>query len=255
MGTTPPGRPVPASVTVAVLATDAVVPTSALETTPGVPDLLSHRAPDPSATVVTPPGAATTAADAWRRRPVAARGRRPRRTVTRATAPLTEGPPMSPSRLRTTVIRAAVCVAVASPLALACAPSASAATNAELAKQVITLVNAQRTKVGCSPLRSSVALGKAAQLHSADMAKYNYFSHTSRDGRSPWQRIRAQGYTYGSAENIAAGQRSATAVVSAWMKSTGHRRNILNCSNKAVGVGVARGGYYGIYWTQDFGTR
>ena len=32
-------------------------------------------------------------------------------------------------------------------------------------------------------------------------------------------------------------------------------QNILNCSNKALGVGVARGGSYGIYWTQDFGTR
>jgi uncharacterized protein YkwD len=87
------------------------------------------------------------------------------------------------------------------------------------------------------------------------MAKYSYFSHTSRDGRSPWQRIRAQGYNYGSAENIAAGQSSAKSVVVAWMKSPGHRKNILNCSSKAVGVGVARGGSYGIYWTQDFGTR
>ena len=50
-------------------------------------------------------------------------------------------------------------------------------------------------------------------------------------------------------------QARAKAVVAAWMKSTGHRKNILNCRNKAVGVGVARGGTYGIYWTQDFGTR
>ena len=155
----------------------------------------------------------------------------------------------------TFVVRAAVCVAVTAPLALATAPTASAATNAELARQVVTLVNAQRTKVGCAPMRNSPALDRAARLHSADMARYDYFSHTSRDGRSPWQRIRAQGYPYGSAENIAAGQRSASAVVSAWMKSAGHRRNILNCSNKAVGVGVARGGSYRIYWTQVFGTR
>ena len=106
---------------------------------------------------------------------------------------------------------------------------------------MITLVNAQRTKAGCSPFRVSTALATAARLHSADMARYSYFSHTSRDGRSPWQRILAQGYAYGSAENIAAGQPSAAAV--------GHRvdeehrapHNILNCSNKAIGVGVARG--------------
>ena len=157
--------------------------------------------------------------------------------------------------LRTSLTRAAVCVALAAPLALGAAPTASAATTSELARQVITLVNAQRTKAGCSPFRVSTALATAARLHSADMARYSYISHTSRDGRSPWQRILAQGYHNGSAENIAAGQPSASSVVTAWMKSTGHRRNILNCSNKAIGVGVARGGSYGIYWTQDFGTR
>jgi uncharacterized protein YkwD len=162
---------------------------------------------------------------------------------------------MSPSPLRSTLTRAAVCVAVAAPLALATAPTASAATTTEMARQVVTLVNAERKKAKCAPLRNTPALARAARGHSADMAKYSYFSHTSRNGRSPWQRIRAQGYNYGSAENIAAGQSSAKSVVAAWMKSPGHRKNILNCSNKAVGVGVARGGSYRIYWTQDFGTR
>ncbi len=162
---------------------------------------------------------------------------------------------MSHRTLRTSLVRAATCVALAAPLALAAAPSASATTTTDLAKQVIVLVNAERKKVGCAPVRTGTALGTAARLHSVDMARYSYFSHTSRDGRSPWQRIRAQKYYWGSAENIAAGQTSAKSVMAAWMKSSGHRRNILNCSNKALGVGVARGGSYGIYWTQDFGTR
>jgi uncharacterized protein YkwD len=162
---------------------------------------------------------------------------------------------MSHYPLRSSLTRAAVCVAVAAPLALATAPTASAATTTEMARQVVTLVNAERKKAKCAPLRSTPSLARAALGHSADMAKYSYFSHTSRNGRSPWQRIRAQGYYYGSAENIAAGQTSAKSVVVAWMKSPGHRKNIMNCANKAVGVGVARGGRYGIYWTQDFGTR
>ena len=37
------------------------------------------------------------------------------------------------------------------------------------------------------------------------------------------------------------------------MNSAGHRANILNCAFKHLGVGVAKGGAYGIYWTQDFG--
>ena len=118
---------------------------------------------------------------------------------------------------------------------------------------MLRLVNVERAKVGCPAVRWEPRLATAARLHSQDMANRKYFSHTSLDGRSPWDRIRAQGYTSGSAENIAAGQQTAAAVMTAWMKSTGHKANILACSNRALGVGVGYGGPYGIYWTQDFG--
>jgi uncharacterized protein YkwD len=81
------------------------------------------------------------------------------------------------------------------------------------------------------------------------MAANGYFSHTGRDGRSFADRIRAQGYPSPAAENIARGQRSASAVMQAWLNSAGHRRNILNCSLRAIGVGFAPGNV----WTQDFG--
>ncbi len=158
-----------------------------------------------------------------------------------------------PFPVRTLLARAAMTAVVAAPLGITAATSADAAHSA-MAAEVITRVNAERKKVGCSPLRASEALRKAAQFHSYDMRTKNYFSHTSKDGRTPFDRMRAQGYRYGSAENIAAGQRTAQSVVSAWMKSTGHRKNILNCANKAIGVGVSQGsGTYSIYWTQDFG--
>lgn len=161
-----------------------------------------------------------------------------------------------PTALRSTLVRAAATAALLAPLGLAAAQPAQAVTGVQLEKDVVRLINVERKKVGCSALRIEPKLTRAASLHSYDMRLKNYFSHTSKDGRSPWTRIRAQGYNYGSAENIAAGQRTAAAVVSAWMKSTGHRKNILNCTNKAVGVGVSRGsGTYWIYWTQDFGTR
>jgi uncharacterized protein YkwD len=121
--------------------------------------------------------------------------------------------------------------------------------------QVVRLVNVARADAGCAPLHVDARLATAARLHSEDMAKKNYFSHTSLDGRSPWARMGAQGYSYGSGENIAAGYSTPEAVMSGWMKSSGHRANILNCSSRAIGVGVAKGGSYGTYWTQDFGTR
>jgi uncharacterized protein YkwD len=48
------------------------------------------------------------------------------------------------------------------------------------------------------------------------------------------------------------GQQTPQSVVDAWMNSPGHRANILNCSSKAIGVGVEFGPA-GPWWTQDFG--
>ncbi len=69
--------------------------------------------------------------------------------------------------------------------------------------RVIDLTNARRVQAGCSALTADARLA-AAQGHSADMAAKGYFSHTSRDGRTPWDRIGATGYRFTSAaENIA----------------------------------------------------
>jgi uncharacterized protein YkwD len=157
---------------------------------------------------------------------------------------------------RSLVVRAVLAAALALPVGLVTAETASAVTSLEMEKKVLSLVNAERRKVGCSNLRWDTRLWKASRKHSWNMRTKDFFSHTSPDGRTPWDRMRNEGYYYGSAENIAAGQRTALGVVRAWMASSGHRKNILNCRNKAVGVGVSRGtSTYGIYWTQDFGTR
>lgn len=37
-----------------------------------------------------------------------------------------------------------------------------------------------------------------------------------------------------------------------WMNSPGHRKNILNNAYGKIGIGIAMGGGYGIYWTQCF---
>jgi uncharacterized protein YkwD len=130
-------------------------------------------------------------------------------------------------------------------------PSSSSGSSAA---QVVALVNAERAKVGCGPVAESSRLDAAAYGHSKDMATQDYFSHVSQDGRTFDVRIRAAGYSGRTlGENIAAGQATPAAVMQSWMNSAGHRANILNCSFKDLGVGVARGGSYGIYWTQDFG--
>ncbi|MFB6836816.1 CAP domain-containing protein [Streptomyces sp. NPDC056361] len=122
------------------------------------------------------------------------------------------------------------------------------------ADQVIALVNAERAKAGCGPLTANATLTRAAQGHSDDMAARDFFDHTNPDGKGPGDRVTAAGYpwsTYG--ENIAMGQQTPEQVMDAWMNSSGHRANILNCDFKEIGIGIHSSG--GPYWTQVFGAR
>ncbi|MEX2981462.1 sigma-70 family RNA polymerase sigma factor [Streptomyces sp. C36] len=124
-----------------------------------------------------------------------------------------------------------------------------------LAQQVVNLVNAERAKVGCSPVTENSLLDAAAQGHSDDMAARGFFDHTNPDGKGPGERITAAGYqwsTYG--ENIAYGQQTPASVMDSWMNSDGHRKNILNCSFKEIGIGINKAPG-GPRWTQVFGAR
>ncbi|MFD7246333.1 CAP domain-containing protein [Streptomyces massasporeus] len=133
-------------------------------------------------------------------------------------------------------------------------PSASAALSGEssAAAQVLSLVNEERAKVGCSPVAANSALTGLAQSYSEDMAARGFFDHTDPDGRTPWDRAEKAGISNLGGENIARGQADAAAVMDAWMNSPGHRANILNCDFKTLGVGVELGSG-GPWWTQNFG--
>ncbi|MEU2560192.1 CAP domain-containing protein [Streptomyces longispororuber] len=118
--------------------------------------------------------------------------------------------------------------------------------------QVLALVNEERAKAGCRPVRADDRLAALAEAFSADMAARGFFAHTDPDGATPWDRAEKAGIKDLGGENIARGQTDARAVMDAWMNSPGHRANILNCDYKTLGVGAhfAPGGPW---WTQDFG--
>ncbi|RJQ42870.1 MAG: CAP domain-containing protein [Gaiellales bacterium] len=133
--------------------------------------------------------------------------------------------------------------------------SAQAYDNEEL--EFLTLINNYRAQNGLPALTLSTSLSNAAEGHSYDMAVRNYFSHTSQDGRSPWDRIRAAGYGYNTwlGENIAAGYSTAATAFEAWRNSPGHNANMLSGNFRAIGIGryYQAGSTYGWYWTTDFG--
>ncbi|MCA6095856.1 CAP domain-containing protein [Streptomyces sp. SCA3-4] len=136
------------------------------------------------------------------------------------------------------------------------APAAGAPAggkNGSHVQQVVDMVNAERARAGCSPVTVNAKLQAAAQGHSDDMAARDYYAHTSPEGKSPGDRMTAAGYrwsTYG--ENIFKSPKDARTAMDGWMKSSGHRANILNCAFKEIGVGINFSAN-GPWWTQNFG--
>lgn len=106
------------------------------------------------------------------------------------------------------------------------------------------------------PLQWNSKLDQAAAAHSADMAAQNYFSHTSKDGRTMVDRINATEYTWSTiGENIAAGYTTVNQVVDGWMASDGHCANIMNPAYRDVAVACVASttSTYRSYWTMDAG--
>jgi uncharacterized protein YkwD len=139
-------------------------------------------------------------------------------------------------------------------------PSGAIAQEAD----VLALVNKERAKKGCGPLKMNAQLTAAARGHATAMGKQNFFSHTGKNGSTLRSRLKAAGYHgSASAENIAAGYSTPEKAVAQWMASTGHRKNILTCKYTETGIGLyydandapLPGQKYAMkyYWVQTFG--
>lgn len=118
--------------------------------------------------------------------------------------------------------------------------------------KMLELVNAERTSRGLMPLTVDFRLVELARKKSQDMIDKNYFGHYSPTYGSPFDMMKSAGIEYRLAgENLAGAPDVATAH-KALMNSEGHRRNILNPGFTKVGIGVAKGGPYGMMFTQMF---
>ena len=184
--------------------------------------------------------------DRWERKPTPPESRTP------ATTPGTRKPAApKPAAPKPAAPEPAPKPTAPKPAAPSTAPSTPAPASGDVTR-VVALVNSERSKAGCSPVTLNAKLTKAAQDHSKDMAAHQNMSHTGSDGSDPGERITRAGYswsTYG--ENVAYGYATPESVMAGWMSSPGHKRNILNCEFKEIGVGLAQPDNY---WTQDFGT-
>jgi len=118
------------------------------------------------------------------------------------------------------------------------------------AQAVLSQVNAARAQNGLRALTLDANMNRAAAVRAAELAQS--FSHTRPNGSRGMTALNEAGVSYRTAgENIASGQQTAQAVVSAWMNSSGHRANILSASFGRMGVGQATIGGR-TYWVQLF---
>ncbi len=151
----------------------------------------------------------------------------------------------------------------------------------QLENKIHDLVNKERAKRGLSALLKDERLHKVARKYSQDMVKRNFFSHNDPDGRSFYDRYKAEGFecsirtggtTCMGAENIAQSNlfssyfykegktffnwttedKIAKSVVKQWMSSKGHSANILTPYFKQQGIGVAFSDDGKAYITENF---
>jgi uncharacterized protein YkwD len=173
----------------------------------------------------------------------------------------------------------ALVIALAALLAPAAAPAAAAGcanadlrpgegSEAVLSKATVCLINRERTRRRMRSLRTNKRLSRAAVSHTRDMIRRHYFEHESQTGQNVVDRLLSTGYlgkvtSWLVGENLAWGigsRSSPRQIVTSWMNSPGHRRNMLNRRFREIGIGVvfstpARNAPQSATYTTTFGFR
>lgn len=132
-----------------------------------------------------------------------------------------------------------------------------AVTNFAFERIAFDEINRQRTAVGLKSLIWNDDVAKIARIHSENMANFKFFSHQGLDGSMVNNRADANGVSKWRAigENITFNQGYKNPIefaVECWMKSNGHRENILNERWQESGIGIAITADGAYYFTEVF---
>ena len=118
--------------------------------------------------------------------------------------------------------------------------------------QILQAVNSIRQQYRLPLLRIHPSLQKAADEQARLMARTGKMAHKVGRGHGFSARLRRVGYRGLAAENIARGQESLGRVLRAWLKSPGHRRNMLHPRMRFFGLAANRKGSRN-YWAMVLG--
>jgi len=119
-------------------------------------------------------------------------------------------------------------------------------------QEVVRLVNIERERAGLPRLEASASIMYAAQIRARELAVF--YSHERPDG-SRWRTVFEQAGVVErpNGENIHRAVHSAESAMNGWMRSQGHRNNLLNEQATAIGVGLYVDEAGRIFWVQVFG--
>jgi hypothetical protein len=118
--------------------------------------------------------------------------------------------------------------------------------------KLFELTNAERKRLNLPPLRIDPGLMKIARAHATNMARLDMLGH-DLEGQTFSQRLEQAKYQAAQAgENIAQGQRTPEEAVADWMRSPGHKANILQVDYTHAGMGLATAKSGQTYLTQVF---
>lgn len=113
---------------------------------------------------------------------------------------------------------------------------------AAIESAMIAALNDIRARQGLTELAENRDLAEAAISHACDMGVNGFFDHRGSDGSSVQVRARNAGFADCLiAENIAWGYPDPSQIMTGWMNSSGHRRNMLLPRARDVGMAVAQG--------------
>jgi uncharacterized protein YkwD len=135
-------------------------------------------------------------------------------------------------------------------------PAAAITAPSGMAGDALTVLNAERARLGLRPVAFNSQLTLAAATYAQYMAQANFFAHDGPDGSSPSSRVYRAGYAgQWRGETLAAGQSSGASVIDVWLRSPPHRAIVLDPNIQEVGIGhfFDAGDTYGNYWALEAG--
>ncbi len=119
----------------------------------------------------------------------------------------------------------------------------------DMATKILQLVNEHRSGIGKDILKTNTLAENLAEEHNMFMISQGDISHDNFDHRA--NRLFDEEDAKNVGENVAFKQRSAEQVMTAWLNSSGHRKNIEGDFSH-IGISVSKNDSGTYYFTQLF---